>query len=57
MIVTNTAKVETMATPVEREYSPDANGKFGLLTLYEDNKSQILPIYTHKEKKTILYSS
>lgn len=29
-----------MATPVEREYSPDAMGKFGLLTLYEDDKSQ-----------------
>jgi hypothetical protein len=41
--VTNIAKVETRATPVEREYSPDANGKFGLLTSYEDNKSQQLP--------------
>lgn len=30
--LTKIAKVETMATPVEREYSPDANGKFGLLT-------------------------
>lgn len=45
-----------MATPVEREYSPDAKGKFGLLTFYEDNKSQETSNMPTKKSKLMTYS-
>jgi hypothetical protein len=41
-LVTMAAKTATIATPVAGEYSPDANGRFGLLTWRGSNISALL---------------